>query len=343
VNPARPGEWNQVCQVATPAADPRAMNPLPESARDRAEYTLGGPQVAGPLAVFPVFGPHPRLEYRAFVQAAELGAFVKEIETGAVVTRLTVENPTDLPLLLYEGEEVLGAQQNRTFDVSALVPAGERIVVPVSCVEQGRWDHARHREALRPSPQAADPSLRRTKRAAVNVAGRVDQNEVWAEVSDRLAEHGVQSRSAAMSDLYDGRRTDLDTLGRAIRHVDGQIGAVACVSGQPVALDLVSRPDVFAALLPPLAQGYALDALGGTEPEPDPRQTEYFLRSALAPPRRERRTIGLGRSVVLGTSAPIGAGLEHEGELIQLAAFPAEGAVGRMSPRVARPSRRRRY
>jgi ARG/rhodanese/phosphatase superfamily protein len=36
--------------------------------------------------------------------------------------RLSVENPTDLPLLVYEGEEVLGAQQNRTFDATALCP-----------------------------------------------------------------------------------------------------------------------------------------------------------------------------------------------------------------------------
>jgi hypothetical protein len=71
-----------------------------------------------------------------------------------------------------------------------------------------------------------------------------------------------------MSDLYDRRRKDLDTLGRAVRHVDGQIGALACVSGRPVALDLLSRADVLVALLPPLAQGYALDAFGGTERNP---------------------------------------------------------------------------
>ena len=248
---------------------------------------------------------------------------------------LSVENPTDLPLLVYEGEEVLGAQQNRTFDVSALVPAGERILVPVSCVEQGRWDHARHREAFRPSPQAADPSLRRTKRAAANAAGRVNQNEVWAEVSGRLAEHGVYSDSEAMSDLYERRRTDLDPLGRAIRHVDGQIGALACVSGQPVALDLVSRAEVFAALLPALAQGYALDALGGTEPEPDPRQAEYFLRSALAPPRRERRTVGLGRAVVLGTR-----GADRRGSRARGRADPARRIPGRRRRSPAEPPRR---
>ena len=32
--------------------------------------TLGDPQVAGPLAVFPVLGPEPALDYRAFATAS---------------------------------------------------------------------------------------------------------------------------------------------------------------------------------------------------------------------------------------------------------------------------------
>ena len=54
---------------------------------------------------------------------------------------LIVVNPTDNSVLLYEGEEVLGAQQNRTFDISVLVPAGSKLTVPVSCVERGRWGY----------------------------------------------------------------------------------------------------------------------------------------------------------------------------------------------------------
>src|SRR5262245_58366548 len=119
------------CQEAAGRGDLPGMNTL---------FTLGEPQVAGPLAVFPVFGPDPRLAYRAFADAAELGAFAKELDAGASVRELQLVNPTDLPLLVYEGEEVLGAQQNRTFDASALVAAGTRITLTVSCVEQGRWD-----------------------------------------------------------------------------------------------------------------------------------------------------------------------------------------------------------
>ena len=309
-------------------------------------HSLGEPQVAGPLAVFPVFGPPALLDYRAFVQAVELGALAKELESGASVGRLLVQNPTDLPLLIYEGEEVLGAQQNRLFDSSVLVPAGERLELEVSCVEQGRWDHRRHREAMRPSPQAADPSLRRRKRQAIEQRGRADQGEVWASVAGRLADHRVDSASAAMSDLYEGRRGDLGELQRCACTTSRARSArsprrPACRS----ALDLVSRAEVFAALLGPLAQGYALDALGAPEAVARTAPAVEFLHSALGAVRVERPTPGMGCAFSVRDSVLVGAGLEHKGELVQLSAFPADSA-GRagsraQSIRIARPSRRR--
>src|SRR2546427_144353 len=128
--------------MTTPALTPITIDYL------EAPLRIGDPGVAGPLAVFPLFGPEPRLAYRSFAQAAPLGAAVTEMLGGASVNDLVVSNPTDLPVLLYEGEEVLGAQQNRTFDVSVLVPAGAKLTVPVSCVEHGRWEGTRHAESL---------------------------------------------------------------------------------------------------------------------------------------------------------------------------------------------------
>src|SRR3954464_7242339 len=128
---------------------------------------IGEPDVAGPLAVFPLFGPPARFEYQSFAQGSVHGATIKELPGGAAVNDLIVQNLTGLPVLLFEGEEVLGAQQNRTFDVSVLVGARSTLRVPVSCVEAGRWDGPRHGEDFAPAPQAAYPSLRRSKNEAV--------------------------------------------------------------------------------------------------------------------------------------------------------------------------------
>jgi len=119
-----------------------------------------------------LFGPPPVAEYVAFADGVARGLLVKELEDGASVGDLVVLNPTDANVLLYEGEEVLGAQQNRTFDVSVLVAASRSLRVPVSCVEHGRWDGARHGEAFRPAPQAAYPSLRAMKNRAAHARGR---------------------------------------------------------------------------------------------------------------------------------------------------------------------------
>ena len=43
------------------------------------------------------------------------------------VNDVLVDNPLDVAVLLYEGEEVQGAQQDRTLDVSVLVAARSRL------------------------------------------------------------------------------------------------------------------------------------------------------------------------------------------------------------------------
>src|SRR3954447_14076343 len=135
-----------------------------------APLVVGEPDVAGPLAVFPLFGPSARFEYQSFAQGSAHGVSIKEIPGGGSVNDLVVSNPTGLPVLLFEGEEVLGAQQNRTFDVSILVAAQTMLRIPVSCVEAHRWDGARHDEVFSPAPQSAYPTLRRLKNEAAYVA-----------------------------------------------------------------------------------------------------------------------------------------------------------------------------
>ena len=318
---------------------------------------LGDPDVHGPLAVFPIFGPGPRTEYVSFAQGRGHGAAIKELEQHAEVNDLLVLNPTDHAILLYEGEEVLGAQQNRTFDVSVLIGARSQLQVPVSCVEAGRWDGGRHDESFSPAPQAAYPALRsmknRAARASIHAGTgpRAMQGEVWAEVADKSQRMNVHSNTGAMHDIYDNRRGRLDEFLNAISLHDGQTGALVLIAGRPAVLDHVSRPDVFAALHAPLVQGYALDALengnGTREPtRPGTRTAEAFLRRVLRARITEHDGIGLGRDLRFAQTRVAGAGLVVGDELVQLTAFPEDApgnneGTGTTTARIRRPSRRR--
>ena len=361
----------------TPGAHPHRSLP---TIRDvlGGPLVVGAPDIAGPLAVFPLFGPEPELDYTSFSGAHRSAQVeITELESGASVNDLTVTN-RGAPVLLYEGEELIGAQQNRLLDISLLIAAESKTRIPVSCVEQGRWDGSRHGEAFRPSPQAADPELRKSKarrvreHVAAGMEPRAVQGEVWSEVAQRMHEFDEASPTAAMSDLYERRRDALERLREPIRLHDWQIGAVCAIDGRISILDLVGRPDVWADLHPALVQGYALDALrrenahsverrerpgprqpgGGRSRPPRRRWVHEFIGRATAAPawgEHRRREAGLGETVrfaglgVAGSAVVVATEELRRGEeLVQLTAHPDQGEARRWPDAGRRGTRVRR-
>ena len=315
------------------------------------QITVAEPTVVGSLAVFPLIADRePSVRYVSFAEAVQRGATVKELDGGASVNDLVVRNPLDLPVLLYEGEEVLGAQQNRTFDVSALVAANSVLQVPVSCVEAGRWDGARHNESFVPAPQTANPRLRRMKNAqaraslAAGLDARAVQGEVWREVAETAGRHGVNSGTGAMHDVFERRREQLDEVARAVQMCCSQVGMLAAIGGRFVVLDHVSEVEAFAALHGPLVQGYALDALEAADAAvPSIDDAREFIDLLLGAPCTPGPAVGLGEGLRFAFGGLAGTGLLCDGELVTLTAFADEPRQDgpAVAGRVRRPSRRR--
>ncbi len=128
--------------------------------------------------------------------------------------------------------------------------------------------------------------------------------------------------SDSLSDVYRAKRSALDELRAELRHLPGQLGAVVEISGRPVALDLVSREDVFGDLLPRLADGYALQALAARDGKPNERAAHGFLAATLEAPRRWIATPGMGDGFSISQPGIEGSGIALGAELIALSAFP---------------------
>lgn len=318
---------------------------------------VGEPMSTGPLTVVPLFGPEARCEYLSFAESRAQGVRIGELEAGASVRDLVIENPSPSNVLLFEGEEVLGAQQNRTFDVSVLVGAGQKLRVPVSCVEAGRWDGSRHGESFEPAPQTANPRLRREKaeqarrQVMAGAEARADQSAVWSSVSAMGADYGAHSPTGAMHDVYESRRDSLGEMCAAVPLRDGQSGSIVFVNGEMWVADFVSRPDAYASLHERLVQGYALDALGAGETVAPAAELDEATARGVAlliedsPVAHRTRGTGLGEEIRFAANGVSGTGLVHREELIQISVFRDEpgGEEPRRSRagRVARPSRRR--
>jgi hypothetical protein len=119
-------------------------------------FELGSPRSFSGLTLVPLFPSRPPvLEYLGLDEAAARGFRVSEIGDEGVVEWLLVENSLPEVVLLYDGEELVGAKQNRIVEQTILVGAGSSLKIPAKCVERGRW--ARRSQHFAPAPRAAYP------------------------------------------------------------------------------------------------------------------------------------------------------------------------------------------
>jgi hypothetical protein len=306
-------------------------------------FQLGDPLEHRGIVITPLFPLRdPVAQYVTLDEALPLGFRVREVSEAGLVPELLVENPLSQDVLLYDGEELAGAKQNRILNVSVLVAAGTKLPIPVSCVEEGRW-HAQS-PAFGAAPHAAHPRLRRRKAEALQaepLARGVAQADVWDEVALTAGRLGVASPTHANADAFRANRPSLAQLEQAFPPQPGQCG-VTLALGDDLCLDAVSRPDAFARLWPKLRAGYLLDALDRLDqPAASAAALSDFVTSLSTAAITRRTSAGRGDDVRVNGVQILGSGLELDGELLQLSAFTRDGNSSGRSARIVRPSRRR--
>jgi hypothetical protein len=94
---------------------------------------LGEPRKHRGIVVTPLFPLRdPVAAYVTLDEALGRGLRVTEVSESGSVPELTVENPLDARVLLYDGEELVGAKQDRILNVTVLVEAGAKLPIPVA-------------------------------------------------------------------------------------------------------------------------------------------------------------------------------------------------------------------
>lgn len=293
---------------------------------------IGDPVFAGALTIFPLLGSAGRVAYRTLAEALEGGGKLRELPS-ADVNRLLFDAPDGPAVLLYAGEEVLGAKQNRVVNATLLAAGSSHTVVPVSCVEEGRWTPGGERSDFAVSDQIAFTALRRKMTDMVRTSrssGRghaTDQSSVWREVEHRTGTVGVRSTTGAMTAMYEHHDRAIDELAANAAVLEGQLGMIVFLGAEFAALDLVSSHDVWRRVHPRLLRSHALEALTSKTTKRPSTEAAARALDAVLDATADTAPAGIGLGTELRFSAehdPIeGAGLLAEGELVQLSAFAA--------------------
>jgi hypothetical protein len=317
-----------------------------------ARTRLGKPQTHRDIVLWPLFASAGSdVPYRTLDEAIQLTeAQVTEVSASDSVPELKVINLSTDPLLILDGEELIGAKQNRVVNATLLLKPKSETIIPVSCTEKGRWRHVSN--AFRSSDVVMEMKVRRAKMRSVSDSLKAgsghasDQGEVWDEIHALHAKAMHASPTDAMHDLFIERENDLHAALSAFTVEPGQQGLLVSIRGQVVGCDLVSRADAYGRLHGKLVRSYVLDAFleKPSEPKADEAQAREFLASA-ATCREERfPSVGCGESVRLQNGHTAGAALVHEATVIHVALFrldPMEEAATELR-RMARLAQRRR-
>lgn len=322
------------------------------------EKTLGNVRIGREVAfqnltMFPLLdGKEGDADYLTLDEAlGQSRARITEVSTGGSVPQLNLENSGDSAVLLMDGEELVGAKQNRILNLTILAAAHTTLVIPVSCVEQGRW--SRVSAEFDSSARAHYAAGRLRKMAAVSAAmhssgERVsDQGEVWADISAKARRMAADSPTGAMSAMYERHLSGLEDFVRALAPVDGQAGALFTIDGAHVGFDLFDYPATFRKLLPKLVRSYALDAIDAAGSEArENGSAEEMLRAVGAAKAKAFPALGEGEDVRISGPHLTGGALVARGRVVHLSAFRLVDASGRRrvtaTESLSRPSTRSR-
>lgn len=181
------------------------------------QVVVGNPIKMGALTVFPLSwreGQNGHFSMAVLEEGINSGkVLVEEISEGERVPEISVTNDLNQDLFILEGEEVRGAMQNRVLNISVCIGAKTKVTIPVTCVEQGRWDYRSRRFT---AGKRACFRMRRDSSQAVNYSliyerqYRSNQAEMWKNVESILREFKIESPTAAYADAFDAVETRIN-------------------------------------------------------------------------------------------------------------------------------------
>jgi hypothetical protein len=285
---------------------------------------------------------------------------IREKDGGQVPTLLATNSGIN-PILILDGEQLIGAKQNRMTNRSIILPPNSMTEIPVSCMEQGRWHFVG--EEFAPAPQHAPSKVRRKAReteARASYAAEARgpgarsshrdlaeaQGEVWEEIRQFEDKLGGRSDTGALDSVYETRRSELRHWIRAFPLLLGQVGLMAFHGRSPLGMDAVGSPLLYGKVHERVLTGYVLDAMEGgsgpiyaearerredrTQPRLEPTLTalaQSFIEEMRGANRVSSESVGMGEYRVLRGNV-VGGELIDDERLVHLSVFPADDRVG---------------
>jgi len=268
---------------------------------------------------------------------------ITEVSEGGAVPFLRAENSGTKPVLILDGEELVGGKQNRIVNTTLIIAAETSVTIPVSCVEARRWHYQRADFA---SGRAMFPvRSRAVQKAGVAMSLRAegsfrsDQGAVWREVDESLHRLQVDSPTASFAEGRETVSHQIEEFVDRIRPLEHQVGAVFFGPTGMLGAELLGNSDLFARSLGKIIRSFAFEVLSVPDLEAiDPEPARTWWARLLDASFSRHPSPGAGEDLRIEAGALIGSGLIWNDTLVHLSCFPGDEPTPSRQPNFRRAS-----
>ena len=318
------------------------------------QHKVGRKQSYKNLSLYPLLSTYSvGLEYLLLDEALSENLIeIVEKDDGGAVPELKVLNKSPEMILILDGEELVGAKQNRIVNTTILVQGKTTIVIPVSCVEHGRWSY--DSPSFHSEKRMMSSNLRAMKSEQVNYSVRdsgefrADQGAIWDGIAEKADRMAAPSTTGAMAAIYDKERPSIEEYVKPFRLIDSQVGAIFMINGKVAGLDAFGKPGTFSEVFKKLLESYALDAIDWHDPDKEHKalksEVTKFQKATLAADAEGRPSVGLGTDFRLESRKVTGFALTLDDQLLHISIFARANNQGhvKQTSRMERYTQRRR-
>jgi hypothetical protein len=254
---------------------------------------------------------------------------ITEINEGGSVPELYLSNFSDKRIIIFEGEELRGAKQNRILNSTILVEANAALKIPVSCVESGRWSYKTKHfdEADYIAPVHLRENLK--KSVSQNLESfkifKSDQSLVWNDIERVHHDLDTESSTRAMADSFEKKRPEIDDYLSKLQIHEYQKGVVYAFNGKVKGIDFVSSRRIFKEYSQKLFRGIAMDAIMLSRHDKgnkfDIQMLQELKKLVFESKATLHKSVGLGDDLRFGDSIINGSALIHDKAVVYMSAY----------------------
>jgi hypothetical protein len=261
-------------------------------------------------------------------QAVESG-LLEIVERGqGVVQELLAWNKGDAPVAVLEGDTLVGCKQNRVVAHSVIVAPGTSVVVPVGCMEHGRWHHESRTFSVgdvKMAPHVRRHTVADVKQATLSGHGpTLNQGRLWQDVERELEATGAFSSTSDYYRVVEQEGERARERARGLEPRPGQVGALVLADGILVGLEASGHHRLWGRLSEPTLASYLMGMhRGGASLGAERASAADWLSRVQEAQVLARPGLGIGVDLDVRGRSLSGVGLALDSFTVHVAVFPA--------------------